>query len=699
MLGPMDASLNWLNRYLEPAVSADEAERWLTQAGFPIEERRELPSGDVFLDVEVTSNRGDCLCHVGLAREVAACAGIAFRPPEFVQVGAGEAASDFDLSNTVADKGCPRFTAQVIKGVKVGPSPKWMVDCLEAVGQRSINNLVDVTNWLNFELGQPAHVFDLAKLAGGKLEIRHARSGETITTLDGKTHKLAEGELVIVDAARVQSLAGIMGGLESEVSQTTVDVVLEAATWDPIAIRRASRRLNIRTDAQHRFERGVDARTVDAAARRAAALIIELAGGRVLGGGDEGLVVEGGALPETTFVDLRPARCSKLLGVDLATDEIVNVLQSHEISVDRKGEDLLRCAIPAFRLDLTREIDLIEEVARTIGFDRIPVGDRLPIVVPHPQESERALRQIGSVLTGLGFYETVTFSFISPKVAEPFVRPELATVAVDDDRRKAEPTLRPSVLPSLLACRKANQDARNQSVGGMRLFELAATYAQSGGRSEESRKLALLLDIPGVSPGKKPKHDQIQVAVRLMRGAVEAVVRNIGGPSVAVDVVPAQPSSRCWHTSGFAAMSIGGHEVGELGLVADSVLEHHDLDVPVVACEVELDALTSLRAARTRVQPLPAYPPIDRDLSIIVGEEVTWASVSKVIEGAAPERLAGVSFVGTYRGKPIPDGSKSVTVRLSFRDPERTLVHDEVDPEVEAVVKALSDTVRATLRA
>jgi phenylalanyl-tRNA synthetase beta chain len=326
------------------------------------------------------------------------------------------------------------------------------------------------------------------------------------------------------------------------------------------------------------------------------------------------------------------------------------------------------------------------------------MAERLPIVVPHPQESERALRQIGSILTGLGFYETVTFSFISPRNAEAFLRPGLETVAVDDDRRKAEPTLRPSVLPSLLSCRKSNQDARNEAPGGVRLFELAPAYAQSKGQSVESRKLAMIIDVPGVSPGKQPKHDQLQAAVRIARGAVESVVRAIAGPHIQVALEPAKPQAACYRPEGFASVTIGAHPVGELGVISDQTLRAYDIDIPVVACEIELDALTSLTASRARVTPLPAFPPIDRDLSIVIAEDVTWASVKQVIAKAAPERLTGAEFVGTYRGKPVPQGAKSLTLRLSFRDPTRTLVREEVDPEVETVVKALQNSVGATLR-
>jgi phenylalanyl-tRNA synthetase beta chain len=696
---PMNSSLNWLNRCLETPVSVQEADRFLTQAGFPLEAIEPLAGGDVFLDVEITSNRGDCLSHVGLAREIAACNGT--RPkswPIDEPTRVGDVASVFTLDNREPSV-CPRFTAQVIKGVKVGKSPQWLVDLLEAVGQRSINNVVDVTNFLTIHFGQPAHVFDLAKLTGDSLVVRFANKGEKLTTLDGKDRTLVASDLVVADSERAQSLAGVIGGFDSQVTDATVDVVLEAACWDPVTIRTASRRLNIRTDASHRFERGVDARTVDGPARFGAAMIASLAGGKVMGGDNDGLIAQGSPLQPQTVVDLRPSRCRAIIGTDDRVEDITRYLTSLEIGVEAASEDLLRCTIPAFRLDLTREIDLVEEVARTGGFDRIALSDKLPIRVTHPQPSERSLSEISRILTGLGFYETVTFSFVSPAKAEAFLDEGLSAVAVDDDRRKAEPTLRPSVLPSLLACRKANQDARVSVAGGVRLFELAAAFAQDAeGKSRERATLALLIDVPGVAAGKKAKSADVQQGVRLMRGAIEAIVRSLAGPAAAVSLTPKAPTRTCWEADVLADVTLDGASIGEMGLLAASVAKTYDLDLPVVCAEIDLAALLAIEPGLARVQSLPAFPGIERDLSVVVDERVAWDTLRETVESARVERLIGVSFVGVYRGKQIDPGKKSVTLRLSFRDPKRTLVHEEIDGPTEAAVAALASAVGAQIR-
>lgn len=695
----MNSSLKWLNQCLQTPVTLEDADRLLTQAGFPLEGLDHLDSGDVCLDVEITSNRGDCISHVGLAREIAACSGGALKPwPMEHPARSGNVADAFTLDNREPGV-CPKFTAQVIKGVKVGPSPAWLVELLESVGQRSINNIVDVTNFMTMHFGQPAHVFDLAKLAGNSLVVRFASEGEMLTTLDGKPRKLVATDLVVADAERAQSLAGVIGGFDSQVADATVDVVLEAACWDPVTIRTASRRLNVRTDASHRFERGVDARTIDDPARFGAAMIAELAGGQIMGGENDGLVSQGAPEKPAIIVDLRPSRCHLIIGIDDSIETITQFLTPLEIGVEKAADDLVRCTIPAFRLDLVREIELVEEVARIGGFDRIELSEKLPIAVTHPQQSERWLNEIASVLTGLGFYETVTFSFVSPKRAEAFLDEGLATVSVDDDRRKAEPTLRPSVLPSLLACRKANQDARVAVAGGVRLFETAAAFAQgTDGKSRERATLALLIDVPGVQPGKKAKSEHVQEGVRLMRGSIESITRSLAGPDAQLSLTPSSPSRDCWEQGVFADVALAGETIGEVGLISAATASAYDLDVPVVCAELDLAPLLAIQPSRARVRTLDAFPGIDRDLSVVVDETVAWDAVREVVEKTAVERLAGVNFVGVYRGKQIDSGKKSMTLRLSFRDPGRTLVHEEVDGPTDAVVAALTSAVGAQLR-
>jgi phenylalanyl-tRNA synthetase beta chain len=711
----MKAAIHWLNRYLAPGdLTPQSAEDILTGASFPIDAREALPGGNARLEVEVTSNRGDCLSHYGLAREIAARTGRALSLPMVPDVPRAGSTRDFiSLDNQVPDL-CPRFTLQVIRGVKVGPSPAWLREALESVGQRSINNIVDITNFINFELGHPCHAFDLARLAPPepKLIIRLAHKGEQLTTLDGKKRTLAGDEVVVADAQRAQSLAGVIGGGDSEVSDRTTDIALELATWDPVAVRRAARRHQVRTDAGHRFERYVDPRTLDYPAARAAALVIEVAGGQLAGD-----MLDQGAPPAPAHtISLRPDRCRAVIGAKIADQQIARILTALEIAVSPQASSpsAIVCTPPAFRPDLTREIDLIEEVARMHGLENIPIHPRMNVEVRHPQESELKVREIARILTGLGFHETVTFSFIAREHAAAFITSAEDIIAVDDERRKHEPALRPSIIPGLLASRRANQNAGVQLDGGIRLFELAATFARDSGPSStpagshssggtvvpgihERRKLSLLIDVPGAAKGKPASVDQQQTALRILRGAIEAIVASLTGR--AIDITPADPRIAALDPATCGQITLDGQALGTLGLLTPAAQTLFNLDIPQAAAEIDLQTLLSFPAPSRHSHVLPSFPPIERDLSLIVGEEVRWQQLRTLVEHAKLEKLEEVAFVASYRGKQTGPGRKSLTMRLRFRDPARTLRHDEVDPQIAAIVDLASRELQASLRA
>lgn len=694
-LALMKASVRWLGKLIgDPTLTAEAAEAALTDAGFPIDARDVVNDGDIRLEVEVTSNRGDCLSHIGLAREMAARGGSwRLELPEPPKVKRGEPVTDaLRLQNSVPDL-CPRFTAHVVRGIKVGPSPAWLSRALESVGQRSINNVVDVTNYINFLYGQPTHAFDLAKLAGKMLVVRMAREGEVLTTLDGKKRTLRADEVVVADERAAQSLAGVIGGADSEVGPDTRDVVLEAATWDPVAVRRAARRHQVRTDASHRFERGVDARTIDDPALLAAAMIADLGGGTLCAG----MLDAGRPVAPRRTISLRTDRCRGLMGVPITDEAITAVLRRLSIDGAPEAAGVLRCTVPAFRLDLEREVDLIEEVARVHGLDRVPLQETIRVAVRPPQASESAMQLLGHTLAGLGFYETVTFSFVTEKQAKPFLPPGQDLVAVHGDRRAADGTLRPSVIPSLLACRRANDDASVTVSGGIRLYEAAAVFGQRAGASTERRTLALVLDVPGVERGRPGSPEQRQLGVRLLRGALEAAARTLGGEG-RLTVRPERPTTPAFEDIAHGLVMLDGTPAGSLGLISPETLRLFGLEFPVAAAEVDLAALVRGYPARAKVGNLPAFPSIDRDLSLIVDEAVTWDSIHRAVIEGGVDRLESVAFIGTYRGKQAGAGKKSVTLRMRFRDPARTLRREEVDPQVAAVVELTGRAVGATLR-
>lgn len=691
----MHISVSWLNRCLQPAtLTADEAEHALMSLGFPSESRTELPSGDTCLDVEVTSNRGDVLCHAGMAAEIAAASGRTVRLPEVAAPAPdAEQASSVIAVENPDHVACPLFTARVIRGVKVGPSPQWLRDALESCGQRSISNVVDVSNFISMEMGNPCHVFDLAKLDGARLVIRRAHAGEKLTTLDGKARTLAGDEVVVADASRAQSLAGVIGGAESQVTEATVDVVLEMATWDPVAVRRASRRHAVRTDASHRFERVVDARTIEAAAERAAAMIVQVAGGRRCAGS----VDVGAAMQPLHVIALRASRCNAVLGSALSREEMATILKRLSIAVSLDGQGTLLCTVPANRRDLTREIDLVEEIARVRGLDAVEVRTSIPVSVKPPQASESARRELGAVLTGLGFTETVTFSFVSREAAAAFLPEGLRLVEVSEERRKAEPACRPSVMPGLLACRRANQHGGVRVPGGVRLFEIASVFAQdASGRATERACLSMLVDVPVA--GKSASVEDRQTGLRLLRGAIESAARALAGAGAVVSFKEASPRCAGFDASGFASVLLDGREIGLAGFVSQGQLAAYELNAPVAVAELDVAALLACYPPRSMIVLPPEFPGIERDVSFIVGEEVTWERIRGHIDGCASPLLERVSFVGTFRGKQIGAGKKSVTVRFAYRDPSRTLRHEEIDGPVQQIVESMKADLGATLR-
>lgn len=700
----MDISLRWINQYLSPAdVSVEEFDDIMTKAGLPIEGLTAGIDGDTIIDIEVTSNRGDCLGHLGCAREIAA-AQYAQKPrqlimPELKEMDLGAPIGDeLTLDNQVPDK-CPLFTARLIRNVKVGPSPKWLKDAIESFGQRSINNVVDITNYITLELGNPCHVFDYNKLAGGQLTVRPATKDEIVNTLYAGEHKLNEHDLVVADANGPQSLAGIIGGMDSQVDENTTTVVFEMATWDTVTVRNTGRKLQIRTDAAFRFERGIDPRSIDYAAQRGVQLICEVSGGQLA----SGVLSQGAPLPTDRVVSLRPERCDRILGIPTDPEEMAKLLNALSFKTTIDDEGVLQCTIPPFRShDVHREIDLIEEVVRARSLGVIPIQKTLPVTAREPQESERAMSTIAQTLNGMGFFETITFSFTSPKLGKIFQRQGTDLVAVDDDRRKAEPTLRPSVLLGLLACRHTNQAARASLPGGIRLYEVAQRFAQEAGtrNSSEQRVVAMLMDVDFT--GKKPKHDDLQHASRVMRGSIDSIVRATFGTQAQTIITPSKPEHAGFDADAHATITVLANgqttQIGSFGFISDSALKAHDLDHPLVAAELILAPMVDAYPPISRAEHLPAFPGIDRDLSLIVDESVRWDQIESAATSLNLDRCVGNSLVGIFRGKQLGDDKKSVTVRLAFRDADRTLRHEEVDPQIELFANKAKETLGAEIR-
>ncbi len=653
-------SRNWLSEYVDISLPAKELGEWFTRIGLNCE-GIEAKGDDLVFDLEVTSNRPDCLGHLGVARELAAATGKPFRPPTIELPAPQGRVEDLTSVTVECPDLCPRYTARVICNVKVAPSPAWLVDRLQTVGVRSVNNVVDITNFVLMEYSQPLHSFDYDRLAGRRIVVRRARKGETIRSIDETTCTLNEDMCVIADAEKPVAIAGVMGGRESEVTEATGNVLLESACFDPLTTRHTSRALGILSESNYRFERGVDPVAVDEASRRACELLCDLTGGEPTEG-----VVDVWARPyEPPSVSLRPARTDHLLGISVPPARQKDILSRLGLHTEEQGDRLV-CTVPSFRADLRREVDLIEEVARLHGYDEIPTLGKVAHRVTSMGNAEWVRRLAIQTLAAAGYSEAITFSFVDEEEARLFGWPK--PVCVNEIVRKTNRALRPSLLPSLLRAVKSNQDVGNTDVS---LFELAAVFPPD---PKASARPAEYVELGLVSTQGR----------RDVRGALEAVVRRIA-PRAELTVQPAE---------GLAdTILLNGEAVGRITTISPArtpdLQKHYGLEKDVAAATIRFEAIEQ-HAERTRTaQPIPKFPPIRRDLSLIVVEELSWGELAGALRTCSQPWRVEDRYVTTYRGKPIPKGKKSVTVTLEYRSNEGTLTHERVDEQVEQLLTSL----------
>ena len=671
----MKISLEWLSDYIEIDRGAEEIAEILSNVGFPTEEIEHV-GNDWVINVEVTSNRGDCLSHIGIARELAAATGKKLRVPEITDAESEEDASDYVSVVIEEPELCGRYTARVVVDVKVGPTPEWMRKRLEAVGVRSVNNIVDATNYAIMETGQPPHAFDYDRISGGKIIVRKGVLGEQLVSIDETKCDLKEDMLVIADEKGPVAIAGVMGGLDTEINESTNRVLLEDAQFNPVSVRRTGRILGISSEAAFRFERQVDTERVDWASMRTCDLIVQVAGGRII----KGVVDAYPGKPETATVGMRFSRLNKLLGIEVGRDEVLRIFKGLDFEPEVKKEDLVVAKVPTWRHDIYREADLIEEVARCHGFSKIPTEDKINIEVVGVDKRDKATGQIREFLNSCGFYETINVTFVD-EVYAIFGEAGIDDgVSVKDESRKSASLLRQSLIGSLAQVVSSNYRAGNRPC---RVYEIADTF-----KPTEDRQA-------GALPIQRPKIGLMcDGDFREVRGIVEGLVglfnKNAEVEFRALDLK--------WAKAG-AEIAVAGEVLGAGGILSDEVLERFDI-ADAVICAVELDfaGLLDMSGGSLTIKPIPRFPAVTRDLSLIVDERVCWADIDGVISASEIAELEDVEFVATYRGKPIDVGKKSVTVSLRFRDEDGTLRHETVDGFESKIVDSLSKKVGAELR-
>ncbi len=658
----MILSYAWLKELTGTAVPPEELADQLTRVGMNVEEVNPAGNGDFSLNADVTTNRPDWLCHLGVAHEIAAVQKVSVnQPPADLK----ETGPDINTLTSVtvmpgAEAACPRYTVRVIRNVKVGPSPDWLRNRLIAIGQRSINNIVDITNLVCFEMNQPLHAFDMDKLAGKRIVLKMATEGEKFAAITGEAGELASDMLTINDAEKAVALAGVKGGANTEVGDATTNVLLESAWFQPRFVRRASRRTKMASESSYRYERGIDPGMTARASARAAHLILELAGGELA----TGVIDTNPDFGAPWEAAMRFARADKLLGVAISRDESVDILKGLGLEIIARDNDKVTVRVPSFRQDLKREADLIEEVIRLAGYDRIPETIAMPLALAHEMPMTRANRVVRATLLALGYHECITDAFVPEDWAKTFA-PEAESYRIQNPINAERPVMRAALVPSLLEVRKTNRLAQD-----VRLFEIGRTYRRGANAPVESDTVAILDDR----------------GVEYVRGAFETLVRTL---ALAGECELSPEASLAGMTAGSgAALSLNGTDFARMGQIGKAEADAFDLVMQPAAGEAAMEFLALGKQTERVYKPLPRFPGVRRDISLSLPEEITWGQVREIALKNA-DMLDSLHFESLYRGKGLKENAKALAFSMVLRAADRSLTDAEANAIRDKVAQAL----------
>ncbi len=694
----MKVLYDWLKEFAEFTAPAAELRSRLSMAGISVDSIEETPAGPV-LDAEITINRPDLLGHLGIAREIAALYRLNLKrvQPKFKE--SPEPASKAARVEIECPDLCGRYMARIIRGVKIQPSPDWLRQRLQSLGQSSINNVVDITNYIMLELGQPLHAFDYDRLAEHRIVVRRARPGETMRTLDGIERKLTKDVCLICDARSPVAIGGVMGGAESEISFNTKNLLLESAWFDPISIRRTSKALALRTEASMRFERGVDIELADLASRRAAELIQQLAGGEVLAGVVD--VYPHPAPPEK--IELSRKELLRIMGADVPDRTIEEILSAlgfapERIDANRGSNGSLaarwECTLPSWRGDVTREIDVIEEIARHYGYDKFP--PRFPPAkqpasrLPYAAEKDRLRER----LVALGYQEIVAIPLVDPERDTAF-RPENATAAIIANPLSEDAsTMRPSGVTSMLSALEWNLNHGQRNV---RLFEFGKVYELREGKPVETR--ILTLGAAGLAREQSIHEPAREFSFDDLKGDLDQIMALAGGAHWKL-------GGPAWLGAGRAAeISVpasNGKSVGFAGLLARNLAQRFKLRQEIFLAELRLEPLMQAVAhahSSWVYQPLPRFPAVERDFSLVLADGTTFAKIEETIRSVNIRELRSIEAIDLFRGGQMPAGKYSLLVRVTFQSAEATFTEAQLTDFSARIVSALTQKLGASLRA
>lgn len=689
----MNISYNWLKDLIEIDLSPNELAQKLTSVGLAVEGVHQY-GDDFVLDIDLTSNRSDCLSHLGVSREVAAITNYQLPITNYEN---SKSANENQNLVTIQDSDlCHRFTARIIRNVKIAASPEWLVKRLESVGQRSVNNVADITNYVMLELGQPMHAFDLNKLAENRIVVRRARNGEKMKTLD-EVERTFDGEMLLIcDAEKPVAVGGVMGGEFSGISEETTDVLLEVAYFKRESIRQTSRKLNLATEAAYRFERGVDIENLIRASNRATELICEIAGG------EAGEFVDVYPNPQPLVeIPFRASRVKELTGLEVEPEKMLQILTAlgFKMRENPKAGSVTFIA-PSWRHDMEREEDLVEEIARHTGYDKI--AEELPPAFGAGayQPTEARKKALRNALAGMGFNEALSYSFIDTKHDDRF---ELLPDLIDEFSDEKFVTLRHAIIegavrmrPTLLAgLLDAVRENFNHGNRHLKLFEIGKIFAAFGGEGAlptEKESFGLVLT------GGEILENYAEAARELdfydAKGAIEAAVTAMNLPELEFRAA----KIKHLRDGQAAEILLNSEKVGSIGKLADEIAANYKFRQAVFVAELDLQKLLETAPQPVFYQPLPKYPAIIRDVSLLVKRAVTFAEIRDFIRSQNFDLLRGVEFVGIYEGKGIADDERSITLRFEYRSAHLTLQETDAEAVHEQIIAAVENRFGARLR-
>ena len=673
----MRISYNWLKDYCKHNLSVEELSGKLTNAGLVVDTVNPV-NEDFCLEIEVTSNRPDCLGFIGVAREVSTLIRSELIIPDVDYTAAGGSINNITSVTVEDNELCPRYTARIIKDVKIAPSPEWLQKRITSIGLRPVNNIVDITNYVLMESGQPLHAFDFDKLGGNQIIVRRANNGEAMEAIDGSKCVLTDEMLVIADSHKPVAIAGIMGGRDTEVSVTTKNILLESAFFDPGNVRRTSRKLGLSSDSSYRFERRVDPECIDWASRKAAKMFLDIARGQVV----EGVIDHNSLESKKASVTLRMSRLNSLLGLHIDKETAKDILErlQFRIKPEEETENNLIVEVPSFRGDVYREVDLIEEVARIYGYDKIPVKSNIGVKLTQDNRVDIITEKTKNIISGLGFDEVITDSIVGElHERHGNIWTDDRGIKILNPIRQDENILRKALVHNLLRVKKHNQ---NYGVEKANIYELSKIYLpqEDDVMPEEKECLSILGEEGFLS----------------LKGVIETILNQL-------NIVQELGTMRCdfglFNPGKSAELKLAGKLLGYIGELSREVINDYDFRSKPCVAELDFNILVDNANLEGSYRKIPVFPMVTRDMAIVSDDEVTWADIKGCIESLNLDYVEGIEFFDVYRGRQIEKGKKSIAFRLIFRADDRTLKSEEADKLQGEILENLSNAFGVKLRA